>query len=282
MGRPETALESDGSPERELAIELRGLRQRAGLTYKQLARATSYGTSTLQEAAAGRHLPTLDVTLAIVKACAGDVTAWCAYWAQVHNAISGDSPQETATAVCPPWRSPATADSAGTQDPLGTPELNETPATSRHLPWPRRLSRAWMTSIVSGLVLATGAGITAAALSGSVAGPPVLVQSTRSAQAAKTAERTYPEEEYNKKGAATFQFLNASGPGQPLEFQEIVMVSCKVRNTALPSATPDGYWYRIASMPWDNKYYAVANTFLNGDPQGGPYTHNTDFAVQSC
>jgi hypothetical protein len=51
-----------------------------------------------------------------------------------------------------------------------------------------------------------------------------------------------------KKGAATFQFLAASGPGQPLEFQEIVMVSCKVRNTALPSATPDGYWNRIASM----------------------------------
>lgn len=70
----------------------------------------------------------------------------------------------------------------------------------------------------------------------------------RSTHAALSRERTYSEEEYNKNGAATFQFLNGSGPGQPLEFQEIVMVSPKIRNTTLPSTMPDGYWYRIASV----------------------------------
>ena len=40
--------------------------------------------------------------------------------------------------------------------------------------------------------------------------------------------------------------------------------------------------YRIASSPWNNQYYAAANTFMNGDPWGGPYTHNTDFAVANC
>jgi hypothetical protein len=94
--------------------------------------------------------------------------------------------------------------------------------------------------------------------------------------------QTYPEEEYNKNGASTFRFLNGSSPGQPLEFEEFVQVSCKIYNPTLQSARPDGYWYRISSFPWDNHYYAVANTFLNGDPPGGPYTHDTDFKVPNC
>jgi hypothetical protein len=28
--------------------------------------------------------------------------------------------------------------------------------------------------------------------------------------------------------------------------------------------------------PWNNACYSPANTFMNGDPYGGPYTHNTD------
>jgi hypothetical protein len=105
---------------------------------------------------------------------------------------------------------------------------------------------------------------------------------TASRQVASRAAASHAEEEYSKKGAATFQYLDGSGPGQPIEFREFVNVSCKVHSTTLASTRPDGYWYRIASMPWDNKYYAVANTFLNGDPPGGPYTHNTDFSVPDC
>src|ERR1051326_5529776 len=69
MGRPERPLLQDGSPERELAFWLRDLRNKSGMTYDQLARQTEYSISTLQEAAAGRRLPTLSVTLAIVRAC---------------------------------------------------------------------------------------------------------------------------------------------------------------------------------------------------------------------
>lgn len=47
----------------------------------------------------------------------------------------------------------------------------------------------------------------------------------------------------------------------------------------MPSAAPDGYWYRIASPPWNDQYYAVDNTFGNGVELGSPYTHNTDFQV---
>ena len=63
-----------------------------------------------------------------------------------------------------------------------------------------------------------------------------------------------------------------------------VDVSCKLKPAStIGSAYPDGYWYRIASAPWNNQYYAVANTFWNGDiPGQTPYTHNTDFAVPDC
>jgi hypothetical protein len=281
VGRPEAPLDSDGSALRELAIELRGLRRRAGLTYKQLAKVTSYGTSTLQEAAAGRRLPTLDVTLAIVAACNGDVEAWREYWAQVCGSIGSGVAPEAADAVVPPWRTPTAATQPGVPEPLAVPTPVEAPAAPASLPRPRRSVSTRSALIAAGLTMVIAAGV-AAVISGELVDRPAPAPGVQSAPAEVQPSHTYPEEEYNKNGAATFQFLNGSGPGQPLEFQESVLVSCKVRNTTLPSVMPDGYWYRIASMPWDNHYYAVANTFLNGDRPGGPYTHNTDWTVPNC
>jgi hypothetical protein len=59
-------------------------------------------------------------------------------------------------------------------------------------------------------------------------------------------------------------------------------VSCRVYADTVPNIRPDGYWYRLADQPWDNKYYAIAKNFMNGDQAGGPYTHNTDLAVPDC
>jgi hypothetical protein len=62
-----------------------------------------------------------------------------------------------------------------------------------------------------------------------------------------------------------------------------VDVSCKVHAPQIQSANPDDYWYRIASAPWNNQFYAVANTFWNDDVPGQkPYTHFTDWAVPNC
>jgi lysophospholipase L1-like esterase len=77
-------------------------------------------------------------------------------------------------------------------------------------------------------------------------------------------------------------YHNASGQGHDIATGQIVEVSCKVLDGTIKSVNPDGYWYRIASFPWSNGYYAPANTFMNGDPPAGPYTHNTDFAVPDC
>jgi hypothetical protein len=77
-------------------------------------------------------------------------------------------------------------------------------------------------------------------------------------------------------------YHNASGLGPAIAAGQTVEVSCKVYDPTIVSVNPDGYWYRIASSPWNNAYYSPANTFYNGDPVGGPYSHNTDFAVPNC
>lgn len=77
-------------------------------------------------------------------------------------------------------------------------------------------------------------------------------------------------------------YHNASGMGPQIAAGQWVEISCRVYDPTIASVNPDGYWYRIASAPWNNAYYSPANTFMNGDPYGGPYTHNTDFSVPVC
>jgi len=88
---------------RELAFWLRDLRNRSGLTYEQLARRSKYSISTLQEAAAGRSLPTLSATMAFVAACDGDENAWRSYWSQIKRLADHDLPADQAESVVPPW-----------------------------------------------------------------------------------------------------------------------------------------------------------------------------------
>lgn len=97
-----------------------------------------------------------------------------------------------------------------------------------------------------------------------------------------TPVKTYAEQE-GSHGANTFTDpYNASGMGPKIPAAAWVQVVCKVYAPQIQSANPDGYWYLIATSPWNSAYYAVANTFMNGDPWGGPYTHNTDFNVPDC
>ncbi len=91
------------------------------------------------------------------------------------------------------------------------------------------------------------------------------------------------QEQQGSRGVNTFtNYHNAPGMGPRIEAGAWVAVSCKVHDPTITSANPDGYWYRIASSPWNDQYYAPANTFMNGDPWGGPYTHNTDLTSQTA
>jgi WD40 repeat protein len=84
-------LDPEADAIQKFAFELRELRQKVGSpAYRQLARVAHYSSATLAEAAGGRKLPSLPVTLAYVRACGGDESRWEARW----RAVAGqDTPK---------------------------------------------------------------------------------------------------------------------------------------------------------------------------------------------
>jgi WD40 repeat protein len=93
MGRPERSLHPAEGPVQRFAYELRKLRESAGRpSYRELSGRAHYSVTALSEAAGGSVFPSLAVTLAYVRACAGDVGTWEKLW------------QEAAGQLAPPPR----------------------------------------------------------------------------------------------------------------------------------------------------------------------------------
>ena len=78
-------------------------------------------------------------------------------------------------------------------------------------------------------------------------------------------------------------YSNASGAEGPVINEgQTVQVSCRVEG--MPVEDKDPWWYRIASSPWSNRYYASADAFYNngqttGSLEGTPFY---DPAVPVC
>ncbi|GLP67163.1 hypothetical protein TUSST3_37850 [Streptomyces sp. TUS-ST3] len=154
MARPEQPLKRDGSPLREFAVQLRSLRAASGLTYAQLAAQTAYSVSTLQEAAAGRRLPTLSVTLAFAKASGGDPEEWRQHWERVHALSRSNGHSARPDAVEP--------SAAGHFTPMAYPEGPAGSSTApreqhKHSRLLRRTRRLWLIGAVVTVVAAAAA-----------------------------------------------------------------------------------------------------------------------------
>ncbi|MFF3426031.1 hypothetical protein [Streptomyces sp. NPDC002602] len=93
MARKERPLEGGDGPLREFATALRRLRHQAGSPpYRDLAARAHYSVATLSGAAAGRRLPSLDVTLSYVRACGGDPGEWERRWHSVAVELAVETP----------------------------------------------------------------------------------------------------------------------------------------------------------------------------------------------
>jgi transcriptional regulator with XRE-family HTH domain len=79
MPRPERPIDPNW-PLADFAGGLRGLRKTRGITYREMVGITHYSLATLSAAANGRHLPTLEVTLAYACACDGGREEWERRW----------------------------------------------------------------------------------------------------------------------------------------------------------------------------------------------------------
>ncbi|HEX6342982.1 XRE family transcriptional regulator [Umezawaea sp.] len=93
MPRGERPLDDGDTPLLRFAADLRTLRDQAGgRTYRQLGTRAHYSATTLSDAAGGRKLPSLAVTLAYVQACDGDPGVWESRWREVAAEVA---PSET-------------------------------------------------------------------------------------------------------------------------------------------------------------------------------------------
>ncbi|WIY02627.1 hypothetical protein QRX60_01770 [Amycolatopsis mongoliensis] len=100
-------MDPGDDPLTEFAADLRRLRESAGNpTYRELGRRAHYSAGTLSEAAGGRKLPSLAVTLAYVRACGGVPGEWEERWHAVADGSRRDgdnSPPEPETGERPPY-----------------------------------------------------------------------------------------------------------------------------------------------------------------------------------
>ncbi|MCO6008182.1 helix-turn-helix transcriptional regulator [Actinoallomurus purpureus] len=121
MGRREAPVPE--GPLKEFALALRLLRTNApgAPTYRELADKAHYSPSVLSVAAAGRRLPTLDVTLAFVEACGGDADEWRERWTRLHTALRIDHPELITETDAPQGRT-------GSPGPVTRPEASPTRA----------------------------------------------------------------------------------------------------------------------------------------------------------
>jgi len=93
MPRPERPLDIADGVLAEFAADLRALRDQAGRPgYRKLATRAHYSATTLSDAAGGRDLPSLAVTLAYVRACDGDVAMWERRWHAVAAQLASERP----------------------------------------------------------------------------------------------------------------------------------------------------------------------------------------------
>ena len=72
-------------PDQRFAADLESVRHSAGLSLRELAKATGVPRSTLSDTLAGRRFPRLDTVLAIVRACGGDPDPWRQRWAAANR-----------------------------------------------------------------------------------------------------------------------------------------------------------------------------------------------------
>lgn len=105
MGRPERGLDAIDGPVESFVAELRDLRRTAGNpSYRELAKRAHYAPTTFSSAVSGYRLPTLDVTLAFVSACEGDVSRWEERWREADSQTRAASTRSTEGVARAPYR----------------------------------------------------------------------------------------------------------------------------------------------------------------------------------
>lgn len=95
--------------------------------------------------------------------------------------------------------------------------------------------------------------------------------------------KTFPQQAGGGTPKPTFRNpLALNGKGLPVQPGQQVEVVCRFYDPHAPASVQPGWWYLIASPPWNRQYYTVSNSYLNGDPIEGPHITSVDDGVPVC
>jgi hypothetical protein len=137
------------------------------------------------------------------------------------------------------------------------------PLWKRMMTWDAAIRAAW----IGGICVIIGALIALIPwlLGGAQSGNPAVGNSPHPGSA--TPARTWPETTFTR--SKTFaDYVNAGYPlGALLKPGQVVRVSCRVRGFKVTDG--DTWWYRLASPPWNGKYYATSDVFYNSPKTTG-------------
>jgi hypothetical protein len=121
-----------------------------------------------------------------------------------------------------------------------------------------------------------------AAVTASPAGVPVPAAMPAPTCATCVAGGTFPEQA-GTDGAETFRNpLMWAGHGQRVAGLQPVRVICRFYQPDASQTVFPGWWYLLATAPWNGQYYSPANSYLNGDPPQGPGVTYFDSGVPGC
>ncbi|MCF6736948.1 hypothetical protein [Blastococcus sp. KM273129] len=174
---------------------------------------------------------------------------------------------------CGPYRGATAAGLVLEVDPAAEPA----PTRRRLPPWALVAAALVLTAVLSSALTAFLIGER-----GTAADPTIGATDLVDLPLPSTGDGTLVEEEAGSIGANTFADPRTlSGRGAPVPPHTTIHVRCRYYAPSVPSVSPDGFWYLIETEPW-NGLWTPANSYMNGDPPGGPYLHNTDLAVPVC
>jgi DNA-binding XRE family transcriptional regulator len=130
-GRQREPITTAG-PHAELARRLRDLRDRSGLTLRQLAERSGYSRAALSAAEAGRHLPSWELVAAFAQSCRADAHLWRQLWEMARDSDAGrvaTTPAPAVIAALPP-DGPAQVTDTAKPEPLATLPVTAPPVTA--------------------------------------------------------------------------------------------------------------------------------------------------------
>lgn len=225
-----------GNNRQRVAAELRRVRDAAGMTQEQMA--TRLGMNSY--APGGRDVST---RRAAISAWESGRRPLPTEYVDAYVRLGAD-PQILALLADKPPRQGYDAPGGGT-----TAAAPAEPAVTNRRFARHRLRRWWVVTASLTLVGGIGAAV-AASFHSTPDGPAVTWTETTGTPAHTWANAT-----------------QLTGAGTPLGPRQSVQVSCRVRGYVVQDGDP--WWYRLASSPWDGRYYATSDAFYNNGATSG-------------